>query len=72
MYVCVCVSNTALCVSGKTKVAGVGSAAAATLLAVAAFMCPLLVMMHLSSTKVLFKFRHATLAKVVCIGASGE
>ncbi|XP_063840269.1 uncharacterized protein LOC135089030 [Scylla paramamosain] len=56
--------------SWKIKVAGVGSALAAALLAVAAFMCPLLVMMHLSSTKVLVKFRHATLAKVVCIGAS--
>ncbi|XP_050691941.1 uncharacterized protein LOC126983309 [Eriocheir sinensis] len=56
--------------SWMTKVAGIGSAAAAALLAVAAFMCPLLVMMHLSSVKVLIKFRHATLAKVVCIGAS--
>ncbi|KAG0712613.1 hypothetical protein GWK47_018116 [Chionoecetes opilio] len=56
--------------SWSTKVAGVGSAAAASLLAVAAFMCPLVVMMHLSAARVLFKFRHATLAKVVCVGAS--
>lgn len=51
-------------------VAGMGSAVCAALLAVATFMCPLLISMHVTSKKMLIKFRHATLAKMVCIAAS--
>ncbi|KAK3884806.1 hypothetical protein Pcinc_010944 [Petrolisthes cinctipes] len=51
-------------------VAGMGSAMCAALLALATFMCPLLLIMHVTSMKTLFKFRHATLTKMVCIAAS--
>lgn len=68
----------ALCVGQSSRlqktwasfVAGIGSAACASLLAIAMLLCPLLVMMHITSRKMLVKFRHATLAKMVCTAAS--
>nr|XP_045612523.1 uncharacterized protein LOC123767082 isoform X1 [Procambarus clarkii] len=56
--------------SWASVVAGVGSVACALLLGVATLLCPLLVAMHSTTKKVLIKFRHATLAKMICIATS--
>lgn len=53
-----------------SQVAGAGSAACTCLLGLALFMCPLLVAMHVTATKTLVKFRHATLVKMVCTATS--
>lgn len=51
-------------------VAGICSVTCTILLGVATFLSPIIIMMHSTQTKVFIKFRHATLAKMVCTAAA--
>ncbi|KAK8739078.1 hypothetical protein OTU49_003464 [Cherax quadricarinatus] len=66
-----CTSHTSLLqTTWSSSVAGAGSGACAILLGVSTVLGPLLLIMHTTSKKVLIKFRHATLTKMVCTATS--